>query len=762
MLRNQYCIVFLSLALLCPAVGISASHNTAIFAHVDTVSAQVDTKTYDLLFTAATEMQFERSFSDITWDKQIQELVDGITQTSLIDDLTTLIDFQTRWSHAPECQQAALWLETEFRSLGYTVTHHEFDRTIAPNIVAEKKGVRCPDQIVLVTAHFDSISLEPENLAPGANDNGSGTVALLNAARAMSDLFFDHTIRFIAFSGANQGLLGSRAYAYRTALKNENIVGVINLDMIGFLDDQSSEPAIIGNSASENLVDLFIESSHLYTSLQIRKLIDNSIANFDHFPFWTNGYPAITATEDYPIRYPYYHSSQDTIDKISPEFLLETTKAATAAVVVLADPIEDAVLLFNWFLDDSDGDDDGILDPGETVKLSVEVINNSDEPSGQIQLNLLCFTGSQYVIVLKNSIVLPSLDPGERCSNRDDAFLIQVRNEVPEFTQLMCLVGMKCDAPHISGYFFYETITSYHYQDALFSFDMDEYPRWTTDSDVWGWGIPKGQGGKKHGFPDPSSGYTGKMVLGTSLDGDYPPNCDATVISPVMDFTDIRFSELHFQRWLNVENPIFDQAQIWVITSDDRYLLWENPIEITDSSWQSIMLDIAPYADGRDDVQIAFTIRSDKKWEYSGWNIDDIRIAGLGPDFQSNDPGLDIPTDTIGVALYMPITDLEWGDQFSLSYLYWNTTSRPKSNLPLFILLESAGGIWFWPTWSDELAFETVFLLAKNISDWNIIAEFEWPQIEGCAQNQRFWSAFTTQDFSEILGLYDMVEWGWH
>lgn len=757
---NHCCFILFSFVLLGSTICIAQSVDTAISAHVEYVADQVDIGADGLQISHVQGDRQKSTSSDITWSKQIQELVDDISQTVLIEDLTTLTNFRTRWSYTPECQQAADWLENEFRSSGYTVTRHEYDRTMAPNIVAEKKGVHYPDEIVLIISHFDSISLEPEELAPGANDNGSGTVALLNAARAMANQFFERTIRFVAFSGGSQGMQGSRAYAYRSALRKENIVGVINLDMIGSSDEQPGNLTIIGNTASENLVDLFAESNCLYTSLHTRKLLDNSIATFDHYPFGTYGYPALTGTEDYPIRYPYYHSIQDTIDKISPEFLLETTKASTAIVAVLAEPIADIISLFNWQLDDSDGDGDGIMDPDETVKLSVELINNSDEPSGPIQLNLMCFSGNQHVIVLKNYILLPGIDPGKRADNRHDPFIVLVRPGVPEFTQLMFLVGVKCDAPHSSGCFFYETITSYCYQEAVISFDMDENPRWTADGSVWSWGIPKGCGGANHGFPDPSAGFTGKSVLGTSLDGDYPPNIAATITSPMMDFTEIRFSELHFQRWLNIENPAFDQAQIWIMNGDGQFLIWENPAEITDSDWQSMMFDIARYADGRDDVRIAFTIRTDEKWQYSGWNLDDVRIAGFAPDFSP--PGPEIPADTIGVSLNMPITDLECGDIFSLSYLYWNTTSRPKNNLPLFILLESAGGIWFWPNWSDELAFEPLFLPAKNISDWNVIAEFEWPQIEGSVIKQRFWAAFTTQDFSEILGLYDMVEWGWH
>lgn len=697
-----------------------------------------------------------------TWNSQIQDLVSDISQSQLMADLATLTAFQTRWSYAPECRQTAAWLGNEYESLGYTVTYHEHDRNMAPNVIAEKPGVRYPDEIVIVCGHFDSISLQPSELAPGADDNGTGTVATLNAARVMADMYFDRTVRFIAFSGEEQGLRGSQVYAQRSALQGDNIVAVINLDMIGYVHEDPGDIEVIGNPASEYLVDLFITCSESYTSLETNKIINSSIIWSDHSPFWSYGYPAILGIEDYPIRYPDYHSIHDTIDKITPEFMFETTKAATATVASVANPMMDIVYIYNWHIDDSAGDGDGYLDPNETAEFIVEIINNSDQPSGPLQLNLVCLSGSQYVIVLNSSVQLPGIDPGGTTDNRHEPFLIQVRSEVPEFTQLTCLTGMKCDAPHSSGFIFHEIITSYNYQDSIIVFDMDTDPEWTADGDGWEWGIPAGEGGTGYGYPDPSGGYTGERVLGTYLDGDYPPGINVTVTSPMLDFTGIRYSELHFERWLNIEGPDFDLAQIWVSNADERFLIWENSVEITDNNWHSVTHQIASHADGRDDVQISFTLKTDEKWEYSGWNLDDIRIAGLAPGPPLPTPTPVIPDDTVGVLLSMPDTELASGDGFTLSLQYWNLTGDPLCETPLFILFEIENTLWFWPAWSAEMIYETRYLPAAFISDPEILLQFVWPEMDGAASNLRFWAAFTNWDFNEILGLYDMIEWEYH
>ena len=97
------------------------------------------------------------------------------------------------------------------------------------NIEATIKGLDSEsDEIYLICGHYDSVSR-----SPGADDDGSGTVGVMAAAKVMSTYTFNHTIRFVTFSGEEQGLLGSKVYAEESYEKGENIVA-LNLDMIGY------------------------------------------------------------------------------------------------------------------------------------------------------------------------------------------------------------------------------------------------------------------------------------------------------------------------------------------------------------------------------------------------------------------------------------------------------------------------------------------------------------------------------------------------
>jgi hypothetical protein len=692
----------------------------------------------------------------INWNSRIQDAVDTVSSAELIDDLETLVSYQTRFSYSPHSFLAAEWLKNELSSFGYETSFHEHDRAMSPNVAAEKYGIKTPEEIVLICAHFDTVTSQPMELAPGANKNGSGTAALLSIARALADMHFDRTIRFVAFSGAEQGLRGSRVYSQRSKMQNENIVAVINLDMIGHAWNDTDQIQIVSNFVSEPLADIFVSCSELYSSLNTEKIVNSSVTWSDHASFWEREFPAILATHDHLHQYPYYHSIEDTVDKIEPDYLEQATKTATAAMAHAAYPRTDLVYIFNATLDDSASNGDGFMNPDETVEIWVDIMNASEEPSGPMQINLLCLAGSRYVNVVNGMAQLPELQPGEQTNNRSDPFIVQVHSDVPDFTQLTAIATLMCDAPHSAGFIFHEIITTYEWNDSIVLYDMTDNPEWSK-GDGWEWKKPAGQGGYNYGWPNPASGYSGENVLGTWPDGDYQPNISTAVTSPVLDFSDIRLAELHFQRWLNVEKPAFDRARIWIINDDEEHLAWENPHEITDNQWHEMKIDIASYADGHENIQIRFTLDTDDKWEYSGWNLDDIRIAGLT--VPPTDTMPDIPDNSIGLHLSMAETVLNAGDQFLLDLLYWNTTQDDLYDIPLFVVLDIDGIFWFWPEWESSMDYASKNLSAGWISERETLLNFVWPDIDGHNAGLRFLAAFTNPDMSDLLGELAVIEW---
>jgi len=149
----------------------------------------------------------------------------------------------------------------------------------------------------------------------------------------------------------------------------------------------------------------------------------------------------------------------------------------------------------------------------------------------------------------------------------------------------------------------------------------------------WHYGTPLGRGGGSHGNPDPNFAYSGTTIWGEdctnpSWNGDYRSSADSTLTSPVIDCTTCVNTILRFYRWLNVEQPAYDQSRIRVTDSGGGWnTVWTNAAEITDNSWSMQEIDISADADNNPILQVRFGTETDGSWEYSGWNLDDIEIV---------------------------------------------------------------------------------------------------------------------------------------
>jgi hypothetical protein len=194
--------------------------------------------------------------------------------------------------------------------------------------------------VVIVGAHYDSYSTAASTSAPGADDNASGTAAVMEMARVLSGYSFDFTIRLIAFSAEEWGLYGSRHYAQAARLAGEQIVGVVNLDMIGYADGLPEDLDVIVNRPSEWLGDAFLTTSDRYAPMPLVKVVNASFTYSDHSPFWDQGYAALCGIEDAVVHNPYYHKPTDVFETLDMDFAVASTRAALALVAALAQPYD--------------------------------------------------------------------------------------------------------------------------------------------------------------------------------------------------------------------------------------------------------------------------------------------------------------------------------------------------------------------------------------------------------------------------------------
>ena len=277
-------------------------------------------------------------------DPLVATIVGLVSASRLSSDIQSLQDFQTRYASTTNCEAAAEYLYGAFSALSLDEVRFEqfpFSAYTSRNVVAEKAGETYPDDVVVICGHYDSTSPSAyrQTQAPGADDNASGTAAVLEAARVLAAYPFDFTVRFIAFSAEEWGLFGSRAHAAAARQAGERIIGVINLDMIAYADAMPEDLQVIVNSSSSWLADRFLAAATDYGGLGATKTVDASFVYSDHSPFWDNGYPALLAIEDEPLNNPYYHQTTDTLDRLNSTFMTDSARAAVGLLAELAQPI---------------------------------------------------------------------------------------------------------------------------------------------------------------------------------------------------------------------------------------------------------------------------------------------------------------------------------------------------------------------------------------------------------------------------------------
>jgi leucyl aminopeptidase len=206
---------------------------------------------------------------------------------------------------------------------------------------------------ILFIAHMDSTSEQELLLAPGADDNASGTAGLLEAASIFRHYQFRRTIHLVWFSGEEKFRIGSKSFVQDYADWIPDIVGVVNMDMIAYDGDKDRcfevhAGTLPGSQEIGNCVGSVIDAYDLDLTYDF---IDDSTAYrlSDHFPFWQQDVPAIMLFENFfyqpdetcgqPGRNFTYHTSRDTITYINESFGFSVLQAAVGTVAHLAQPM---------------------------------------------------------------------------------------------------------------------------------------------------------------------------------------------------------------------------------------------------------------------------------------------------------------------------------------------------------------------------------------------------------------------------------------
>lgn len=169
----------------------------------------------------------------------ILKALGSVSIKNIYKTVEELQNFETRYSWEKQ-DEVANYLFKKFQEYDIPVEFEEyyFKDKKWKNVIATINGKRKSNEIYMGIAHLDSISKQPEVSAPGADDNASGTAAVLEIGRILKEVSLDATVKLGIFSNEEQGRAGSKHFAKKAREEGLNVRGVINLDIIGFNDSR--------------------------------------------------------------------------------------------------------------------------------------------------------------------------------------------------------------------------------------------------------------------------------------------------------------------------------------------------------------------------------------------------------------------------------------------------------------------------------------------------------------------------------------------
>ena len=259
-------------------------------------------------------------------------------------------------------RRAAHYLTTQFAKSGWAVTDQlvdvwgKFYRNVVATRELDRPGQGAASAPLLIGAHYDTVSG-----SPGADDNASGLVVLLEVAFRLRAQPLVRPVWLVAFCLEEQDRLGSQAFAARLKAEHRELAGAIILECVGYARSEAGTQqippdvpiavptqgdflAIVGNEASRFLVVQLEQSARLHSAqLKTLSLVVPGrgaamphTRRSDHASFWDTDHPAVMLTDTANFRNPHYHRETDTVATLNFEFLSDVAAMVTATVIQIA------------------------------------------------------------------------------------------------------------------------------------------------------------------------------------------------------------------------------------------------------------------------------------------------------------------------------------------------------------------------------------------------------------------------------------------
>ena len=529
----------------------------------------------------------------------------------------------SRHKNQPGNDKAADYIQQKLEYYGLEVFNQSFG-SIGRNVYGVQTGTDYPNQKYIICAHYDD--MPSGTLAPGADDNGSGTAAVLETARVLSQQSFPFTIIYALWDDEEQGLIGSAYYAANAASNGDSILGVINQDMIAWDDNDDGNADVHTKSVGEShaLKDKMLEVNLTYEIGLDLDVIDPGEPYSDHQSFWNNGFTAILLIEDDNDFNNYYHTTNDLFIHYNQPYYEKMAKLSAATLATLALNLD--MRISHTPIASRDNTED--------IQTSAEIITGLTIGSGNAAPRLYYrlsqgnewseffeVIGSEANINTTYNFTIPGQSLGTIVQ-----YYIAAQDDQESIIVTLPMGGSGYNPPGNippeEFFQFFVATTNIAFSDSAMNADS-----WTATGN---WNITT-----EKFVSEPSS-------FADSPNGEYPNNYNAAFkYDGTIELTNVLGASIEFQTQWDIETD-WDYGQFQISTnSGSTWIpmtgLYTNPgtgsfqpngeplYDGTQLSWIKESMDLSEFLD--EQITFRFLIRSDGSVTEDGWYFDDLNVV---------------------------------------------------------------------------------------------------------------------------------------
>ncbi len=551
----------------------------------------------------------------------LDSLIGSVRADSCHSYVIRLQEFGTRLIGTDSNLASMDWLVAKFQEFGYDSIYSdtfpapcgwlcEEDTVDAHNVIATKVGSLYPEHHIVIGAHRDSAPLE----SPGADDNGSGTGGVLELARILADVDNRLTLVFIAFDAEEAGLWGAKYYAGEAAQRGDSIALMINMDMIGFMENDTN--ACIYHTDPGSYGPLWAELADSPTGININgRLVPG--AGWDAEPFEQQGYEALTVHE-YEFQ-TNIHTAHDSAVYIDFDYMKRMLQATLVTAYVADNVHEIAPLQFSV-----PGGVPDVLMAGltNTIELQINVYGPGSIVPGSVWMHFAIGGGPM------DSLNMTATERGLHTVKMPPVYTISS-------------ISLDFSAEDASTGVWYHPDTSHPFE-RFFATEFEEAFADNFETDL-GWTVMGGlvRGNWERAIPEPAgfwgappydydgSGYCYVTDNRSIINVD---DCTTRLVSPETDVAG-KHTIVHYARWYSNSypsgEPNADTFRVYIRELGTSFSLLEivGPVEESDGGWYEKDFWINELFHPDNPIQLRFDASDNGELSTMEAGVDDVRVT---------------------------------------------------------------------------------------------------------------------------------------